>query len=100
MSINYLIRKKYVYIGNLISHSNIKTKRKFKSNLCYYYLKSEILNFYFRIKTTNSIIKIIYNKNGLDNFLIQSKNKNLTFITLKIKKVILSKIKKYLFYKI
>ena len=78
-------------VGHTISHSNIKTKRRFLPNLVNVTLRSEALDraFPFRIaaKTLRSVDKL----GGLDAYLAKAKEEKLSAKALKIKRDIAKK---------
>ena len=77
--------------GHNVSHSNNKTKRKFFPNLKKVSFKSDILKKNIRLNVTNSALRTVDFKGGLDKFLKNAKNKNLSK---KAKKIKISKIAK------
>ena len=77
--------------GHNVSHSNNKTKRRFLPNLKKVTFKSEKLNKNFRLSVSNSALRTVDFKGGLDKFLKTAKNKNLSKRVKKIKISIVSK---------
>tara|TARA_B100000214_G_C23837908_1_gene567371 strand:+ start:447 stop:725 length:279 start_codon:yes stop_codon:yes gene_type:complete len=71
--------------GHNVSHSNNKTKRKFFPNLKKVSFKSDILKKNVRLNVTNSALRTVDFKGGLDKFLKNAKNKNLSKKAKKIK---------------
>ena len=71
--------------GHNVSHSNNKTKRKFFPNLKKVNFKSDILKKNVRLNVTNSALRTVDFKGGLDKFLKNAKNKNLSKKAKKIK---------------
>jgi large subunit ribosomal protein L28 len=59
-------------VGNNVSHSNIKTKRRFLPALRVTALQSEALNQSFRLRITNAALRTLDFKGGLDAFLIKA----------------------------
>ena len=55
--------------GNKVSHANNKIKRKFLPNLKKVTFKSEILKKNIRLNVSNSALRTVDYKGGLDNFL-------------------------------
>ena len=55
--------------GHNVSHANNKTKRKFLPNLKKVTFKSEILKKNIRLNVSNSALRTVDYKGGLDNFL-------------------------------
>ena len=85
-------------IGNRVSHSNIKTKRRLFINLQNAKLKSDILQITFPVKASTRILRTITNKyQGLYNFLLSyrsTRNKPLTEIFKKLQYILKKKILK------
>ena len=71
--------------GNNVSHANNKTKRKFYPNLKKVKFKSDILKKNVRLNVSNSALKTVDFKGGLDDFLKSAKNKNLSRKAKKLK---------------
>ena len=71
--------------GNNVSHANNKTKRKFYPNLKKIKFKSDILKKSIRLNVSNSALKTVDFKGGLDDFLKSAKNKNLSRKAKKLK---------------
>ncbi len=78
--------------GHNVSHSNNKTKRKFLPNLKKVSFKSDILKRNVRLNVTNSALRTVDFKGGLDKFLKNAKSKNLSKRAKKLKTSIISKI--------
>ena len=77
---------KSVSVGNNVSHSNRKTKRKFMPNIQNYSLMSEILNCFVKFRATPSSIRTIEHNHGLDNFLLKTPNYKLASEAIKVKR--------------
>jgi len=77
--------------GHNVSHSNNKTKRRFLPNLKKVVFKSDILKKNIRLTVTNSALRTVDFKGGLDKFLLTAKKKNLSKKVKKIKFSILSR---------
>ena len=77
--------------GHKVSHANNKTKRKFFPNLKKVKFKSEILNKNLRITVSNAGVRSVDKKGSFDQFIKDSKEKNLSMRLRKLKKSILSK---------
>ncbi len=58
--------------GHLVSHSNRKTKRVFRPNLCNVTLQSEILGRSIRFKIAAAALRTVEHRGGLDGFLIKA----------------------------
>ncbi len=89
-----LIINKKSRVGNMVSHSNIKTKRMFHVNLQETSLHSNVLNRDIFLKLTTRTIKTVMKYGNIDNFLLRAKPRNLTSEALKLKKLIISVMKK------
>ena len=69
---------KKVMTGNNVSHANNKTKRKFLPNLNNVSLVSEKLDLKVRFKISGNALRSVEHAGGLDNFLLKSKDDNLS----------------------
>ena len=69
---------KKVMTGNNVSHANNKTKRKFLPNLNNVSLVSEKLDITIRFKISANALRSVEHAGGLDNFLLKSKDNNLS----------------------
>ena len=69
---------KKVMTGNNVSHANNKTKRKFLPNLNNVSLVSEKLDLAVRFKISANALRSVEHAGGLDNFLLKSKDNNLS----------------------
>ena len=69
---------KKVMTGNNVSHANNKTKRKFLPNLNNVSLVSEKLDLIVRFKISANALRSVEHAGGLDNFLLKSKDNNLS----------------------
>ena len=63
---------KAVLSGQLVSHSNHKTKRKFLPNLCQVTLQSEALGRAVSLRVTAHALRSVEHRGGLDAFLIKA----------------------------
>ena len=72
--------------GNLRSHAENKTKRKFRPNLCHVTLMSDALGKKFRLRVSARALKSVEHRGGLDAFLLKAKNEQLSPTCLKIKR--------------
>ncbi len=79
-------------VGHNVSHSNIKTKRRFLPSLAEVTLASEALGQSFRLKITNAALRTLDFKGGLDPVLVNSKDENLSPRALKIKRQVKAKL--------
>ena len=69
---------KKVMTGNNVSHANNKTKRKFLPNLNNVSLVSEKLDLTVRFRISANALRSVEHAGGLDNFLLKSKDNNLS----------------------
>ena len=79
-------------VGHNVSHSNIKTKRRFLPALAETTLQSEALAQGFRLKVTNAALRTLDFRGGLDTFLLKAKDADLSTRALKIKKQVKAKL--------
>jgi large subunit ribosomal protein L28 len=79
-------------IGHNVSHSNIKTKRRFLPNLAETSLQSEALGMSFRLKITNAVLRTLDFKGGLDAYLVNAKDEVLSVRARRIKKQLKAKL--------
>ncbi|MGB0907188.1 MAG: 50S ribosomal protein L28 [Maricaulaceae bacterium] len=77
--------------GHNVSHSNIKTNRRFEVNLCNVTLASDALGQKFKVRIAAKTLRTVDFKGGLDGFLMGTKNHKLTEKAKKIKKAIIKK---------
>jgi len=74
--------------GHNVSHSNNKTKRRFLPNLKKVSFTSDILKKNIRLNVSNSALRTVDFKGGLDKFLISSKSNKLSKKAKKLKQLI------------
>ncbi len=79
-------------VGHNVSHSNIKTKRRFLPALSPATLQSEALGQSFRLRVTNAALRTLDFKGGLDAFLLKSSDEDLSPRALKIKRQVKAKL--------
>ena len=77
--------------GHKVSHANNKAKRKFFPNLKKMTFKSDILKRNIRLRVSNSAIRTIDYKGGLDFYLKSVKSFKLSTKAKKLKKKIIAK---------
>lgn len=73
-------------VGHTVSHSNIKTKRRFLPNLLDVKLRSEALDQTFRLKIAAKALRTIDKLGGLDAYLAKAKPEVLSDRAAKIKR--------------
>ena len=79
-------------VGHKVSHSNIKTKRRFLPNLCNVTFISDALGRNVRLRVSTNAIKSVDHRGGLDAFLIKAKPDALSKRALDLKKAIAKKL--------
>ncbi|MEM8759534.1 MAG: 50S ribosomal protein L28 [Pseudomonadota bacterium] len=77
---------KGVLTGNKVSHSNIKTRRRYLPNLNIVTLQSEALGQSFRFRVAASALRTIEHRGGLDGFLLKARDGELSTRALEVKK--------------
>jgi len=81
-----LVRGKRPSVGNTVSHSNMKTKRRFMVNSQLVHLKSNILGVQVKLKIAAATIRTIAKHGGLDEYLLSTRASHLTDFALKLKR--------------
>lgn len=71
-------------VGNRVSHSNIKSKRRFLPNLVNVTLYSEVLDRKFKMRIAASTLRTVDKHGGLDGYLLKTKKSTLHPTALKI----------------
>lgn len=79
---------KNAQVGHLVSHSQIKTKRRFQPNLCNVTLLSDELKRSVRMRISAHALRTVEHRGGLDAFLLKAKNDQLSDRMLKLKREI------------
>ncbi|MEX2519293.1 MAG: 50S ribosomal protein L28 [Paracoccaceae bacterium] len=79
---------KGVLTGNRVSHSNIKTRRRYLPNLNPVTLESETLGRHFRFRIAVSTLRSVDHRGGLDAYLAKARDEDLSPGALKVKKEI------------
>ena len=74
--------------GQLRSHAENKTKRKFRPNLCHVTLMSDVLGRKVRLRVSARALKSVEHRGGLDAFLLKANNEELSATCLKLKREI------------
>ena len=77
--------------GHKVSHSNIKTKRRFLPNLCNVTFMSDALNRSVRLRVSANALKSVDHRGGLDAFLMKAKDEELSSEALNLKRAIAKK---------
>ena len=86
-------------VGHTVSHSNIKTKRRFLPNLCNVTFISDVLGRNVRLRVSTNAIKSVDHRGGLDAFLIKAKADVLSPRALDLKRAIEKKMPKVAYEK-
>lgn len=79
-------------VGHNVSHSNIKTKRRFLPALSPATLQSEALGQSFKLRVSNAALRTLDYKGGLDVFLVGARDEQLSSRALKIKRQLKAKL--------
>ena len=79
-------------IGNRVSHSNRKTKRRFLPNLLNVTLMSDSLGRSVRLRISANALKTVDHRGGLDAFLAKAKDTDLSPKALEIKRKVAKKL--------
>lgn len=69
---------KAVQSGNLVSHSNRKTRTRFLPNLCNVTLISDALGRSIRLRVAAAALRSVEHRGGLDAFLIKAREDELS----------------------
>src|SRR3954469_25986304 len=78
-------------VGHKVSHSNIKTKRRFLPNLCNVTLISDALGRSVRLRVSTNALKTVDHRGGLDAFLLKAKESELSPRAVDLKRQIAKK---------
>ncbi|WOJ89174.1 50S ribosomal protein L28 [Methylocapsa polymorpha] len=82
---------KAVQTGNLVSHSNHKTRTRFLPNLCNVTLISDVLQRKLRFRVAAAALRSVEHRGGLDAFLLKASDSDLSSGALAIKREIVKK---------
>ena len=83
---------KAVQTGNLVSHSNRKTRTRFLPNLCNVTLISDVLQRKVRMRVSASALRTVEHRGGLDAFLAKASNAGLSRGALALKREVAKKL--------
>jgi large subunit ribosomal protein L28 len=86
-------------VGHKVSHSNIKTKRRFLPNLVNITFISDALGRNVRLRVSTNALKSVDHNGGLDAFLQKARATNLSPRALDLKRAIEKKVGKPVFVK-
>jgi large subunit ribosomal protein L28 len=79
-------------VGHKVSHSNIKTKRRFLANLVNVTMMSEALGHSVRLRISTNALKTVDRRGGLDAFLAKAKEDQLSVRARDIKRKVAKKL--------
>ncbi len=79
-------------VGHNVSHSNIKTKRRFLPSLQAISLQSDSLGQTFKLKISSAALRTVDFRGGLDAVLLNSRDEVLSPRALKIKRQVKAKL--------
>ena len=77
--------------GHKVSHSNIKTKRRFLPNLVNVTLMSDLLGRAVKLRISANALKTVDHRGGLDAFLLKAKDDGLSPKAIELKRQIQKK---------
>lgn len=77
--------------GHKVSHSNIKTKRRFLPNLLNVTMISDVLGRSVKLRVSANALKTVDHRGGLDAFLMKAKDDELSVKALELKRQIQKK---------
>jgi large subunit ribosomal protein L28 len=83
---------KSAQVGHTVSHSNIKTKRRFLPNLLNVTVISDALGRAVRLRISANALRTIDHRGGLDAFLLKAHNDELSTKALEIKRQVQKKL--------
>ena len=78
-------------VGHRVSHSNIKTKRRFLPNLFNVTMISDALGRSVRLRISANAIKSVDHRGGLDAYLLKAKDDELSAKALELKRQVAKK---------
>lgn len=82
---------KAVQSGNLVSHSNRKTRTRFLPNLCNVTLISDALKRSVRLRVSAAALRSVEHRGGLDAFLVKARETELSQRARELKREITKK---------
>jgi large subunit ribosomal protein L28 len=85
---------KTALVGHRVSHSNIKTKRRFLPNLVNVTMISDALGRSVKLRISANALKSVDHRGGLDAFLIKAKDDALSPKALELKRQVQKKLAK------
>ena len=79
-------------VGHHVSHSNIKTKRRFLPSLKTVKVASEALGQTFSLRISNAALRTLDYKGGLDAFIVKARDEKLSVAAQRIKRQVKAKL--------
>ena len=79
-------------VGHNVSHSNIKTKRRFLPSLKMVKVTSDSLGQTFSLRISNAALRTLDYKGGLDVFIVKARDEQLSIAAQRIKRQVRAKI--------
>jgi large subunit ribosomal protein L28 len=79
-------------VGNIVSHSNVKTKRRYLPNLQDVTLASEVLGRGFRLRITMATLRSVDHNGGLDGYIVKIDESKMSDRARKIRKEVKAKL--------
>ena len=79
-------------VGHSVSHSNIKTKRRFLPSLKTVKVSSEALGQTLSLRISNAALRTLDFKGGLDPFIVKAKDEQLSLAAQRIKRQVKARI--------
>ena len=79
-------------VGHSVSHSNIKTKRRFLPSLKTVKVASESLGQTFSLRISNAALRTLDYKGGLDAFIVKARDEQLSPTAQRIKRQVRAKL--------
>ena len=79
-------------VGHKVSHSNIKTKRRFLPNLCNVTFMSEALGRNVRLRVSTNALKSVDHNGGFDAYILKARANTLSRRALDLKRQIEKKV--------
>ena len=79
-------------VGHHVSHSNIKTKRRFLPSLKTVKVQSEALGQTFSLRISNAALRTLDFKGGLDAYIVKANDENLSVTAQRIKRQVKAKL--------
>ena len=79
-------------VGHKVSHSNIKTKRRFLPNLVNVTMMSDALGRSVKLRISTNALKTVDRRGGLDAFLVKAKEEQLSIRAREVKRKVEKKL--------